>query len=324
MKAIHHTAYGNPTKVLTFADAPTPSPGPTDVLVRVHAAAANAGDWHVIRGTPFMARFAFGLFTPKHKVAGSEFAGVVEAVGANVSRARVGDRVFGDVSLTGMGAFAEYVRAPQEVIARIPEHVTFEQAAALPFAAITALQGLRDVGKIQRGMKVLINGASGGVGSMMVQLAAYFGAEVTAVCSGRNAEYVRGLGAHHVIDYTTTDFANDLGRYDLIMDVAAYRPFTRIIPALTNTGTYVFTGGGTGTMLKVMVFGGLYSKKGGRSVKFFMARANAADFDLIADLARQGAIHTHIERKWPLHQAGEAVAYVEQGRTRGKVVLTVA
>lgn len=324
MHAIHHTAYGDPRHVLQFAEHPIPSPAPNEVLVRVNAAAANAGDWHVIRARPFLVRFGYGLFTPKNMIAGSEFAGVVEAVGADVTRVHVGDRVFGDVSLTGMGAFAEYVCASQEVIARIPDAISYEQAAALPFAAVTALQGLRDVGKIERGMKVQINGASGGVGSVMVQLAAHYGAEVTAVCSTRNVDYVRGLGAQNVIDYTTTDFAADHGRYDLIMDVAATRPFTKILQALTPTGTYVFTGGDTSQLMRVMIFGNLYSKKGGRTVKFFMARANAADLDLVADLAGQGALTTHIERTWPLHQAGDAVAYVEQGRTRGKVVLSVA
>jgi NADPH:quinone reductase-like Zn-dependent oxidoreductase len=323
MNAIHHTAYGDPTKVLSFATAPTPTPGPNDVLVRVHAASVNAGDWHVIRASPFMVRFGFGLFTPKNKISGSEFAGVVEAVGSDVTRVGVGDRVFGDVSLTGMGAFAEYVRAPQDVISRMPENVTFEEAAALPGSALTALQGLRDTGNINPGMKVLINGASGGVGSMAVQFAVHFGAEVTAVCSTRNVDYVRSLGAHQVIDYTTTDFAADHGRYDLILDVAATRPFTKILPALTPTGTYVFTGGDMKYLFRVMMLGSLYSKKGGRTVKLFMARANAADLDLIADLVRQGAIRTHIERIWPLHQAGDAVAYVEKGRTRGKVVLSV-
>ena len=225
MKAIVCTKYGSPD-VLKFEEVQKPVPGDDEVLIKVHAAAANAGDWHLMRADPFMIRLMYGLQKPKHEILGTDVAGCVEAIGKNVTQFQPGDEVFGNMSSPGFGAFAEYVCAPENSIALKPSNITFENAAAVPSAAGTALQALRDKGQIQSGQKVLINGASGGVGTFAVQIAKAFGAEVTAVCSTGNMEMVRSIGADHVIDYTKEDFTQNGQQYDLIIAAYGYHPIS--------------------------------------------------------------------------------------------------
>lgn len=323
MKAIIHKAYGNPTTVLHTGSIDTPSLGPADILIRVHACSIGAGDWHVVRGTPFPLRFAFGLFRPKYTVPGNDFSGVVEKVGPNVTTVQPGDAVFGDVSLVGLGAFAEHVRASEDVISVKPENVTFEEAAASPGAGLAALQGLRDTAGLRPGQHVLINSASGGVGSFAVQIAKHMGARVTGVCSTRNVDFVTSLGADDVIDYTREDFGQNHGRYDVIFDAAAYRPFSQVWNSLTPNGTYVFVGGGDALLMRTMLLGPIRSRKNGRSVKIFMARANVTDLQRIAELLSIGAVKPYIERVYPFDETPQAIAFVERGRTRGKIVVTI-
>ena len=226
MKAMVYHNYGSPD-VLKFEEVRTPTPADDEVLIKVRAASANAGDWHLLRGEPFLVRLMAGLRKPKDTVLGADVAGRVEAVGAKVAQFRPGDAVFGDLSESGFGAFAEYVSAPEDALVPKPAKLSFEEAAAVPSAATTALQALRDKGRIEPGQSVLVNGASGGVGSFAVQIAKSFGADVTGVCSTRNLEMVRSLGANHVIDYTQEDYTQNGSRYDLIVDAAAYPPIFR-------------------------------------------------------------------------------------------------
>ncbi len=242
MKAIVYTKYGSPD-VLQLKEVEKPTPKEDEVLIRIYAAAVTAGDVIVVKGEPFLVRLSSGLLEPKHKIPGKEMAGRVEAVGGNVKQFQPGDEVFGDLSVCGWGAFSEYVSVPENAIALKPANLTFEEAAAVPESAVVALQGLRDKGKIQPGQKVLINGASGGVGSFAVQIAKSFGAEVTAVCSTRNLDMARSIGADHVIDYTQEDFTQNGQRYDLILAANGYHPLSDYKGALSPKGIYVMTGG---------------------------------------------------------------------------------
>src|SRR5215207_5552082 len=241
MKAIVYAEYGSPD-VLQFKDVEKPAPKDNEVLVKVHAASANPADWHLMRAEPFLARLANGLLKPKNTKLGADVAGRVEAIGSNVTRLQVGDDVFGGMPLSELGGFAEYVCAPEELLALKPARMTFEQAAAVPLAAFTALQGLRDKGQIQPGQRVLINGASGGVGTFAVQIAKSFGTEVTGVCSTRNLELVRSIGADHVIDYTQEDFTNNGQQYDLIYCAVGNRSVSDYKRALSPTGICVIAG----------------------------------------------------------------------------------
>lgn len=323
MKAIVHTAYGAPLDVLRLSERPIPTVSARKVLIRIRAASVNAGDWHLVRGVPRMVRLAFGLFRPKHDIIGSDCSGVVEAVGADVEGYSVGDEVFCDASLVGMGAFAEYIAVPVDVLCKKPRHISFEAAAALPGAGVTALQGLRDYGRLHAGHRVLINGASGGVGSHAVQIAVAMGAHVTAVCSTRNVDFVRGLGAHEVVDYTKTDITTLRSRFDVFFDGAAYRPFSALLHLVSDAGTYVFVGGGTATMVRAMTLGPLVSRAKGKRVASFMARANAADLRELATLVERGALTSPIDRLYAFDHTAEAVAYVETNRARGRVVIDV-
>src|SRR5436305_3938804 len=243
MKAIVYTHYGSPD-VLQFKEVAKPTPKDNEVLVKVRAASADAGNWHLLRAKPFLMRLmGFGLLKPKHKILGAAVAGRVEAVGRNVTQFQPGDEIFGDVSKCGWGAFAEYVCAREDALALKPANVTFEEAAAVPLAAVTALQGLRAKGQIQPGQKVLIHGASGGVGTFAVQIAKSFGAEVTGVCSTRNVDMVRSIGADHVIDYTQEDFTKSGQRYDLILEMGGNRSLADLRRVLTPGGTLVLVGG---------------------------------------------------------------------------------
>src|SRR5437763_1002498 len=271
MKAIVHTHYGSPD-ILQLKEVARPTPKEDEVLVKVNAASVNAADWHLMRGKPFLVRLmGFGLLKPKHKILGTDIAGRVEAVGRNVKQFQPGDEVFGSMR----GGFAEYVCAREDSLVLKPANISFEEAAAVPIAAVTALQGLRDKGRIQPGQKVLINGASGGVGTFAVQIAKSFGTEVTAVCSTRNVDMARSIGADHVIDYTQEDFTRNGQRYDLILAANGYHPISDYKRALSPRGTYVMSGGSSMAQLfQAMLVGALISMTGSKKKGNLMAKLN--------------------------------------------------
>jgi NADPH:quinone reductase-like Zn-dependent oxidoreductase len=326
MKAVVYSDYGSPD-VLEIRDIKKPVPNDDQVLIKVRAASINPLDWHFIEGTPYIMRLGVGLRKPKDPRLGVDMSGQVEAVGKNVTLFKPGDEVFGGRN----GAFAEYVCARADrAIALKPANITFEQAASVPIAAITALQGLRDKGKIQPGQKVLINGASGGVGTFAVQIAKSFGAEVTGVCSTRNLDLVRSLGADHVIDYTKEDFTKGEQRYDLILDNVGNQPLSGFRHALQPKGICVMIGGGgpndggligpMGRPVKALLMSPFVSQKMG----MFMAELNKSDLTILADMMQSGKVTPVIDRMYPLSQIAEAIRYLEQGHARGKVVITVA
>ena len=326
MKAIIQDRFG-PPEVLRLADIDPPEIGPGDVLVRVHAAGLNPYDWHMLRGDPLIARLipgAVGLTRPKYRVAGLDAAGVVEAAGADVRELSSGDEVLGFCP----GAFAEYARAEAGKVVPKPASLTFEQAAAIPIAATTALRGIREVGQVRAGNRVLVNGAAGGVGSYAVQIAAVLAAEVTGVCSTRNAELVRSLGAAHVIDYTTDDFTRQTARYDVIFDNVGNRPLSRLRRALAPAGILVLNGGGSpghvvgplGTMLRAAVVNGFVRQH----LRFLPTREDRAELAAIAALIEDGKLTPVLDRTYPIADTTEALRYVEGGHAHGKVVITVA
>lgn len=327
MKAVVYTEYG-PPEVLEVRDLKKPEPTDDQVLIKVHAAAVNPYDWHFIRGTPYVMRMMIGgLRKPKDPRVGVDYAGTVEAVGKNVTQFKPGDEVFGNRS----GAFAEYLCARADrAIALKPANMTFEQVAGVPVAGLTALQGLRDHGKVQRGQKVLINGASGGVGTFAVQIAKALGAEVTGVCSTRNVDLVRSLGADHVIDYTKEDFTKGEQRYDVILDNVGTQPLSGFRRVLTENGICVIIGGGgpndgkwVGPMsrpIKAKLMSPFIKQK----IGMMMAEGKPEDLKFLADLMQSGKVTPVIDRTYPLSEIREAVRYVETGRARGKVIITVA
>jgi len=316
MKAIQCTAYG-PPDLLQYTEVAKPTPKEDEVLIKIHAAAANPLDWHRMRGDPVLVRLKDGLRVPNDPRLGADVAGEVEAVGSNVTEFQPGDAVFGEVT----GGFAEYTAAKAERLALKPSNLTYEEAASLPVVGFTALQGLRDHGKMQAGQKVLINGASGGVGTITVQMAKAFGAEVTAVCSGRNLAMVRELGADHLIDYTQNDFTRTGQRYDLIYDAIGNRSVADYRRALTPQGICTIAGFTTlARLFQVMLFGSW----GGPSIANFLAKPNRADLLTIKELVESGDVRPIIERRYPLAETAEAIRYLETGRARGKVIITVA
>jgi NADPH:quinone reductase-like Zn-dependent oxidoreductase len=320
MKAIVRDIYGSPD-VLQLADVPRPAVGDNDVLVRVQAASANAGDWHLLRGTPLPFRLVVGLRTPRFKIIGTDIAGTVEAVGRNVTAFRPGDDVFGELSRGGFGAYAEFAVAPEKALARKPVNLSFEEAAALPTAGMTALQGLRK-GRIERAARVLINGASGGVGTFAIQIAKSFGGEVTAVCSTRNVELVRAAGADHVLDYTTHDFVSTQQRYDLILAVNGDRSIWDYRRVLTADGAYVMTGGSNRQLAQALLLGPLLSI-GRRRFGNVLMTPSQADLMFLRALSEAGKLTPTIDRRFPLSEVPAAVRYVEAGHARGKVVVTI-
>jgi NADPH:quinone reductase-like Zn-dependent oxidoreductase len=322
MQAIVYQTYGSPD-VLKLAEVQKPVPQDNEVLIQVVAASTAAGDWHLLRADPFMMRFVYGLFTPKYRILGAAVAGRVEAVGRDVRQFRPGDEIFGDLSTCGFGAFAEYAAAPEHALALKPTNSTFEEAATVPVSAVTALQGLRDHGHIQLGQKVLINGASGGVGTFAVQIAKAFGAEVTAVCSTGKMEMVRSLGADHVIDYTQEDFTQNGKRYDLILAANGYQPLSAYQRALTPQGTYAMTGGSTAQMFEAMLLGPLRSKKGGQKMGNVLAKPNQEDLIFMSGLLESGKVKPVIDRRFPLREVADAIRYLEAGHAQGKIVITV-
>jgi len=325
MKAIVYSDYG--LSNLKLENIEKPVPNDDQILVKVRAASINPYDWHFVEGTPYIMRMmGVGLRKPKDIQLGVDFAGTVEAVGKNVTQFKPGDDVFGGRG----GAFAEYVcRRAEGAVALKPANLTFEQAASVNIAGITALQALRDKGNVQPGQKVLINGASGGVGTFAVQIAKSFGAAVTGVCSTRNVDLVRSLGADHVIDYTKEDFAKGTERYDVILDNVPNHSLSECRRILTPNGKYVMIGGGGpndsrwvgpfGRVIKTMVLSPFTSQKMG----MMMADANGKDLTILADMMQSGKLKPVIDRTYKLNEVQAAIAYVEEGHARGKVVITV-
>ena len=322
MKAVVYTKYGSPD-VLQLKEVEKPTPKDNEVLIRIHAASANAADWHLLRGDPFLLRLGYGLLKPNNTILGADIAGRVEAVGNNVTQFQPGDEVFGDISGCGLGGFAEYVSVPEHAVISKPASMTFEEAAAVPMAAVTALQGLRDKGQIQPGQKVVIHGASGGVGTFAVQIAKAFRAEVTAVCSTRKVDLVRSIGADHVIDYTQEDFTKNGQRYDLILAANGNRSMFEYKRALAPTGRYVVTGGSMAQLFQAMLLGPLLSTAGRQKMGNVLARPNQKDLACMKELLEAGKVIPVIDRCYPLSETAEAIRYLEAGHARGKVVITV-
>jgi NADPH:quinone reductase-like Zn-dependent oxidoreductase len=321
MKAVVNSQYGSPD-VMKLADVEKPSPQDDQVLVKVHAASVNALDWHLLTADIFLVRLmGLGLFKPKNTILGADIAGRVEAVGKDVTGFKPGDEVFGDI---GHGGFAEYAVASEKVLALKPANLSFEAAAAVPVAALTALQGLRDCGKIQAGQKVLINGAAGGVGTFAVQIAKVFGAEVTAVCSTRNLEQARGLGADHVIDYTKENFTQSGQQYDLIFAANGYHPLSAYKRALTPKGIYVMAGGKPAQIFQAMLLGGLLSEKDGRKLGGVSAHSDQKDMLTLKEMLAAGKIVPAIDKRYSLNETPEALRYLGTGHAKGKIIITVA
>jgi NADPH:quinone reductase-like Zn-dependent oxidoreductase len=317
MKAIICTRYG-PPEVLEFAEVEKPAPKDDEILVKIYAAALNPLDRFFMRGAPVIRQIP-GFRKPKETRLGVDLAGRVEAIGRNVARFKVGDEVFGACR----GAFAEYVCATEDKLALKPANISFEEAAAVPVAAITVLQGFRDYGRIQPGQKVLVDGASGGVGTFAVQIAKWFAAEVTAVCSTRNVQTARSLGADHVIDYKQEDFTNSGQRYDLIMGANAHHSIFAYRRALKPGGIFVLVGGGFGQIFQVMLLGPILSLMGSKKLRFFIAKLNQKDFVFLKELIEAGKIVPVIDKRYALGQVAEAIRYLEEGHAQGKIVITV-
>jgi NADPH:quinone reductase-like Zn-dependent oxidoreductase len=319
MKAIMQRSYGGPD-TLEFREIDKPTIGPNEVLVRVHAASVHLGDWVLMSGSPFVMRFATGLRKPKNAVPGTDVAGTVEAIGIHVTHHRLGDEVFG----WSAGAFAEYASGPEDQFIAKPANLTFEQAAAVGVSATTALQLLRDDGKVQPGQKVLINGASGGVGTFAVQIAKAFGAEVTGVTSTRNVDIVRAIGADHVVDYTAQDFTKCERRYDLILDNVGNHSMARTRRALSPTGTLISNGGGhaggkLGRTIRTMLVSMIVRQQAAPTVK----TPNRADLIALKELVEAGKVRPIIDGTYPLAKTREAIARVTTGRARGTIVVSI-
>ena len=323
MKAIVSTKYGSPD-VLHLEETDKPLPKDNEVQVKVLAASVNAADWHLLRAKPFLIRLmGVGFLKPKNKILGADIAGRVEAVGRNVKQFRPGDEVFGDISACHWGGFAEYVCASEDALAPKPAGITFEEAAATPLAALTALHGIRDKGQIRPGQKVLINGASGGVGTFAVQIAKYFGAEVTAVCSTGNLDKMRSLGAGHVIDYTQEDFTMNGQQYDLILAANGYHSIFDYKRALIPGGIYVMSGGSEAQMFQSMLLGPWISMTGSKKMTSVSSKPEKKDLLFIKELLESGKVKPAIDRRYPLSEVAEAIRYLEEGHAHGKVVINV-
>ncbi len=323
MQAIVQVEYGS-ADVLRVEEIDRPTIGDDEVLVRVHAAGLDRGTWHLMAGRPYLLRLmGYGLRRPKNRVPGLDLAGTVVAAGADVTRFEVGDEVFG----ISKGSFADYACAREDKLARKPANLTFDQAAVVAVSGLTALQGLRDVGRVEAGQHVLIVGASGGVGTFAVQIAKAFGAEVTGVCSTTKIDLVRSIGADHVIDYTQDDFANGPPRYDLILDIGGNSPLSRLRRALTPSGTLVIVGGedggrwtgGIDRQLRALALSPFVRQR----LTMFISNEHHADLERLAQLIEAGELTPIIDKTYPLHQAPDAMRHLEAGHARGKLVITV-
>lgn len=321
MKAIVCTRFG-PPEVLQLREIPIPTPKASEVLIRVRASSINAGDWHIMRADPWFARPMFGVLKPRFPVLGADVAGTIEALGEDAAGFEVGDEVFGDISGSGFGGWAEYVTADPSVLVAKPESLSFDEAAAVPAAAVTALQGLRDAGGVQAGHRVLINGATGGVGMFAVQIAKALGAHVTAVGSGAKAEMLASLGPDRVIDYTADDFLNEGILYDAILDAAAFRSVLDFRRAMHEGSVYVLAGGSTAQFLQIS-FLSPWASMTGKKMKSFLARPNAKDLAFVKELTESGKVRPAIDRTFALRNVPEGVRHMEARKTRGKLVVAV-
>ena len=320
MKAVVYERYG-PPDVLRLTDVDKPVPRDGEVLVKVSAVSLNASDWETLRGKPLYSRIG-GPFRPRHHILGSDIAGRVESAGRNATLFRPGDEVFADI-LSRMGGFAEYVCVPENSLARLPAGMSYEEAAALPQAGAIALQGIQDKGQVRPGQEVLINGAGGGSGMYAVQLAKLHGAEVTAVDNAEKLEFMRSLGADHVIDYTREDFARNGRNYDVILDLAAHRSAWAYKRSLRPGGRYLYVGGSVATLLQVLLIGPLLGRADARKVRLLAVRLGVHHLDPIVELCRAGKIATFIDRRYPLTEVPEALRYLGEGHARGKVLVIV-
>lgn len=314
--------YGSPEN-LRLTDIDIPVPKDHEVLVKVHAASVNYGNLVLLKGKPYLARFAYGLLKPKHTIPGGDIAGQVEAVGKDVTQFQPGDNVFRDLSGCGWGGFAEYVSVPEKGLAIKPANISFEEAAAVPMAGVTALQALRNKGNIQAGQKVLIYGASGGVGTFAVQIAKSFGAEVTGICSTRNLDILHTLGADHAIDYKKEDFSKRTEKYDLILAVNGYQPISAYKRALKSNGTYVLAGGSGAQFTQAMVLGPWISLTGNKKMSSMLQRQNQEDLFYLSELLEAGKVKSVIDRSFKLSEAEKAFRYFEEGHAQGKVIITI-
>ncbi len=322
MKAIVYEKYGQPD-VLKLREIEKPTPQDDEVLIKIHAVSLNQADWHLLSADIFLIRLMTGgLLKPKQKILGADIAGCVEAVGKNVTQFQVGDHVFGDIAARGFGGLAEYVVVPEKLLVLKPNNLSFEQTAAVPMAAVTALQGLLDQGKIQAGQKVLIQGAAGGVGTFAVQIAKMFGAHVTAVCSTRNLEQARALGADAVIDYTKTDFTKNGQQYDLILAANGYHPLSDYKRALAPGGKYVMAGGTAAQMFQALLLGPLLSRDG-KKIGNVSAHTTQKDLEFLKTQIEAGKIKPVIDRCYPLSETAAAFRYLGQGHARAKVIISV-
>jgi NADPH:quinone reductase-like Zn-dependent oxidoreductase len=319
VKAVVYTRYGSPDE-LRLTDVPTPSPGDDEVLVRVHAVSLNGSDWEGLRGKPLYSRFG-GLFRPRRHVLGSDIAGRVETVGREATRFQPGDDVFADI-LGQLGGFAEYVCVPEKSLAPMPSGMTYDEAAALPQAGAIALQGIRDKGRVEAGQHVLVNGAGGGSGMYAVQLAKLDGAEVTGVDNAEKLEFVRSLGADHVIDYRREDFTRTGRTYDVILDLAGYRSATAYRRALRRGGRYLYVGGSMATLFQVLLIGPFLGRSAGKKIRLLPVQLGARHLAPLVELCQTGKVTTYIDRRYPLSEVPEALRYLGAGHAKGKVVIT--
>ncbi len=322
MKAVVYGRYGSPD-VLEFKEVEKPVPADDEVLIKVEACGLNAFDWHLLRGKPFVTRLSGGLFKPRNAILGEDVAGRVEAVGRKAGWFKPGDEVFGDLSSCGSGGLAEYACARENVLARKPANLAFEQAAAVPMAAVTALQGLRDKGRIESGKRVLINGASGGVGTFALQIAKALGAEVTAVCGPGSQDAARSLGADRVLDYTRTDFTREERRYDLILAANGDRRPSDYLRALNRGGVCVVAGGSNAQLFASLFLGPWMSLGRRKKIRVLVAKVDSKDLEFIAGLLESGTIEPVIDRRYSLSETAEAMRYLEAGHAKGKIVIAV-
>ena len=323
MKAIRYTKYGSPD-VLQVQEVEKPVPRANEVLIKVHAASVNYSDWAFVRGKPWLVRLFQGLFKPKHKILGADMAGQIESMGTDARQFQPGDEVYGDLSSHGWSGFAEYVSVPENALALKPTNLTFEEAAAVPQAALVALQALRDKGQIQPGHRVLIVGASGGIGTFAVQIAKSFDAEVTGVCSTRNLDMVRSIGADYVIDYTKEDFTQNEQTYDLIVATAGYRSVFDYRQALSPKGICVVTGGSMAQIFQSMLVGPCVSMIGTQKVTNLSVKLIQEDLVFMKELLEDGKVVPVIDRQYLFSEVAEAIRYYGEGHARGKVVITLA
>jgi NADPH:quinone reductase-like Zn-dependent oxidoreductase len=320
MKAIVHYEYGMPD-VLKLEEVEKPVPRDDEVLIKVHAVSINGSDWEGLRGKPLYARLG-GLRKPGDKILGSDIAGHVEWVGKNIRQFQPGDEVFGEMP-TYHGGFAEYVCVPERALIQKPAGLTFEEAAAIPQGAVIALQGIHHKGQVQPGQRVLINGAGGSAGTFAVQLAKYYGAEVTGVDNTGKLEFLRSLGTDHVIDYTRQDFTKNRNQYDLILDVIAYRSIFAYARALRQGGSYFFVGGSVAVLFQSLLLRPLIRRMTGKNVSLLMVQRNQKDLAFVTELCETGKIVPVIDKRYPLREVPEALRYVGEGRARGKIVIIV-